>query len=116
MGGSLSADRDLHVCTAAVSQESGQGAAIAEITISAEKSEHKVIIQFQNSGEDIPSEALASLFDKFYRADKSRSSDTGGTGLGLAIAKEIVMLHGGTISAASKNHVVTFTISLPLAH
>lgn len=87
-----------------------------EITISAEKSEHKVIIQFQNSGEDIPSEALASLFDKFYRADKSRSSDTGGTGLGLAIAKEIVVLHGGTISAASKNHVVTFTISLPLAH
>ena len=87
-----------------------------EITISAEKSEHEVIIQFQNSGEDIPSEALASLFDKFYRADKSRSSDTGGTGLGLAIAKEIVMLHGGTISAASKNHVVTFTISLPLAH
>lgn len=87
-----------------------------EITISAEKSEHEVIIQFQNSGEDIPGEALASLFDKFYRADKSRSSDTGGTGLGLAIAKEIVVLHGGTISASSKNHVVTFTISLPLAH
>ena len=87
-----------------------------EITISAEKSEHEVIIQFQNSGEDIPGEALASLFDKFYRADKSRSSDTGGTGLGLAIAKEIVVLHGGTISAASKNHVVTFTISLPLAN
>lgn len=87
-----------------------------EITISAEKSEHEVIIQFQNSGEDIPSEALEALFDKFYRADKSRSSDTGGTGLGLAIAKEIVVLHGGTISAASKNHVVTFTISLPLAH
>ena len=87
-----------------------------EITISAEKSEHEAIIQFQNSGEDIPSEALASLFDKFYRADKSRSSDTGGTGLGLAIAREIVTLHGGTIGAASKNHVVTFTISLPLAH
>lgn len=87
-----------------------------EITISAEKSEHEVIIQFLNSGEDIPNEALASLFDKFYRADKSRSSGTGGTGLGLAIAKEIVVLHGGTISVASKNHVVTFTISLPLAH
>ena len=87
-----------------------------EITISAEKSEREVIIQFQNRGEDISGEALASLFDKFYRADKSRSSDTGGTGLGLAIAKEIVILHGGTISATSKNHVVTFTISLPLAH
>ena len=87
-----------------------------EITISAEKLEHEVIIQFQNSGEDIPSEALVSLFDKFYRADKSRSSDTGGTGLGLAIAKEIVTLHGGAISASSKNHVITFTISLPLAN
>ena len=87
-----------------------------EITISAEKSEHEVIIQFQNSGEDIPSEALVSLFDKFYRADKSRSSDTGGTGLGLAIAKEIVTLHGGAIRASSKNHVITFTISLPLAN
>ena len=85
-----------------------------EIVISAEKLEHEVIIRFQNSGEDIPNEALASLFNKFYRVDQSRSSDTGGTGLGLAIAKEIVTLHGGAISASSKNHVVTFTVSLPL--
>ena len=85
-----------------------------EIVISAEKLEHEVIIRFQNSGEDIPNEALVSLFDKFYRVDQSRSSDTGGTGLGLAIAKEIVTLHGGAISASSKNHVVTFTVSLPL--
>lgn len=61
-------------------------------------------------------EALASLFNKFYRVDQSRSSDTGGTGLGLAIAKEIVTLHGGAISASSKNHVVTFTVSLPLSN
>ena len=87
-----------------------------EIVISAEKLEHEVIIRFQNSGEDIPNEALASLFNKFYRVDQSRSSDTGGTGLGLAIAKEIVTLHGGAISASSKNHVVTFTISLPLSN
>ena len=87
-----------------------------EIVISAEKLEHEVIIRFQNSGEDIPNEALASLFDKFYRVDQSRSSDTGGTGLGLAIAKEIVTLHGGAISASSKNHVVTFTVSLPLSN
>lgn len=77
---------------------------------------HKVIISFQNSGEDIPDDVLRSLFDKFYRADQSRSSDTGGTGLGLAIAREIVTLHGGTISASSKNHVITFTIALPLSN
>ncbi len=87
-----------------------------EIVISAEKLEHEVIIRFQNSGEDIPNEALASLFNKFYRVDQSRPSDTGGTGLGLAIAKEIVTLHGGAISASSKNHVVTFTVSLPLSN
>lgn len=87
-----------------------------EIVISAEKLEHEVIIRFQNSGEDIPNEALASLFNKFYRVDQSRSSDTGGTGLGLAIAKEIVTLHGGAISASSKNHMVTFTVSLPLSN
>lgn len=86
-----------------------------EITISAEKSEREVVIRFRNRGEDIPEEALASLFDKFYRADKSRSSDTGGTGLGLAIAKEIVMLHGGDIRAESGHHSVTFTVCLPLA-
>ncbi|MBM6938734.1 HAMP domain-containing histidine kinase [Pseudoflavonifractor phocaeensis] len=87
-----------------------------EIGISAEKVEQEVIIRFQNSDKDIPDEALSSLFDKFYRADQSRSSDTGGTGLGLAIAKEIVTLHGGTIGVSIENHVVTFTISLPLTN
>lgn len=87
-----------------------------EIAISAEKLEREVVIRFQNRGEDIPEEALGPLFDKFYRADKSRSSDTGGTGLGLAIAKEIVTLHGGTIAVTSKDHTVTFAVSLPLAH
>lgn len=85
-----------------------------EIVISAEKTDQEVVIQFQNSGETIPEEELSSLFDKFYRQDKARSSDTGGTGLGLAIAKEIVVLHRGTIHAASANHTVTFTIRLPL--
>lgn len=87
-----------------------------EIVISAEKTDQEVIIQFQNSGETIPEEELASLFDKFYRQDKARSSGTGGTGLGLAIAKEIVTLHKGTIHVVSTNHTVTFTICLPLVN
>lgn len=88
----------------------------SEILISAEKTEQEVIIKFQNRGENISDEAIHSLFDKFYRADKSRSSDTGGTGLGLAIAKEIVILHGGQIRVSSKNHIVTFSVSLLLAN
>ena len=51
--------------------------------------------------------------DKAYRLDQARSTGTGGTGLGLAIAKEIVLLHGGSIQASSENHTVTFTIRLP---
>lgn len=88
----------------------------SEILISAEKTEQEVITKFQNRGENMPDEAIQYLFDKFYRADKSRSSDTGGTGLGLAIAKEIIILHGGQIRVSSKNHVVTFSVSLPLAN
>jgi len=46
--------------------------------------------------------------------DEARSTNTGGAGLGLAIAKEIVTLHGGTISASSENESTTFTVTLPI--
>ena len=84
-----------------------------KITVSARRAEQDVIIRFQNRGEDIPAEKLEALFDKFYRLDQARSTGTGGTGLGLAIAKEIVLLHGGSIQASSENHTVTFAIRLP---
>ena len=84
-----------------------------EIIISAQEAENGVKIVFQNEGETIPPEKLERLFDRFYRVDESRRSQTGGTGLGLAIAKEIVLLHGGTISAESQNNTVTFTIFIP---
>lgn len=54
-----------------------------------------------NFGKLIPEESLKKIFDKFYRVDNSRTSETGGTGLGLAIAKSIVELHGGTITVKS---------------
>ena len=53
------------------------------------------------------------LFEKFFRLDEARSTATGGAGLGLAIAKEIVTLHGGSISANSEQGVTTFTVELP---
>ena len=84
-----------------------------EIIISAQEAENGVKIVFQNEGETIPPEKLERLFDRFYRVDESRRTQTGGTGLGLAIAKEIVLLHGGTISAESQNNTVTFTIFIP---
>lgn len=84
-----------------------------EIIISAKEMKEQLIISFQNKGNTIPKEKLSSIFDKFYRLDKARISDTGGTGLGLAIAKEIILLHGGSISAASEDNTVTIIICLP---
>lgn len=67
----------------------------------------------QNRGKTIPAHQLDALFEKFFRLDEARSTATGGAGLGLAIAKEIVTLHGGSISAHSEQGVTTFTVELP---
>jgi len=72
------------------------------------------IISIQNVGDHIPPEKLEHIFDKFYRADSARQSDTGGAGLGLAIAKQIVELHSGTIHAFCHGETIEFRISLPL--
>ena len=74
----------------------------------------KILIKFQNQGKTIPKEKLSVLFDKFYRMDEARTSDTGGAGLGLAIAKEIVTMHGGKISAESEQERVSFVVELPI--
>jgi len=84
-----------------------------ELEIRAVKINGDVEIIFANEGDTIPAEKLERIFDKFYRADASRSSSTGGAGLGLAIAKEIVELHGGSISAESENEKTRFIVRLP---
>ena len=72
------------------------------------------MLRFQNQGKTIPEQKLAALFDKFFRLDEARTSNTGGAGLGLAIAKDIIALHGGDIWAESSDEVTAFIISLPL--
>lgn len=86
------------------------------ITVEASSSPHEVSISFHNRGKTIPAQKLDSIFEKFFRLDDARTSNTGGAGLGLAIAKDIVALHGGTITAASENERTTFTVRLPLQH
>lgn len=83
------------------------------INVIAESTESEVKISFSNTGKTIPRQKLDEIFEKFFRLDSSRASNTGGAGLGLAIAKEIVMLHGGTIIAASENEQTTFIVILP---
>lgn len=84
------------------------------IKVRAGKREKDIIICFMNQGKTIPAEKLNAIFEKFFRMDEARSTNTGGAGLGLAIAKEIVTLHGGTISASSENEMTTFTVTLPI--
>lgn len=73
-----------------------------------------VKLRVENHGKTISPEKLDRIFEQFFRLDTSRSSSTGGAGLGLAIAKELVELHGGTITAASANEQITFIAVLPM--
>lgn len=72
-----------------------------------------VVIKVRNKCDEIPSEKLDRLFEKFFRLDSSRTSETGGSGLGLAISKQIVELHGGTISAKSTTEHTDFIVTIP---
>ncbi len=85
-----------------------------EISLYAQTEADMVKIMIKNSGKTIPPDKLSHIFEQFYRADAARSSATGGAGLGLAIAKEIVELHGGTITAASANECTIFIVTLPV--
>lgn len=69
-------------------------------------------IVVSNAGEALTPDQLSKVFDRFYRADPSRSRETGGYGLGLCVARSIAQLHCGDITAASKNGINTFTMIL----
>lgn len=84
------------------------------IRIALRKDNHSAIITIADTGSGIPADALPHIFDRFYRADKSRSREQGGTGLGLSIVKKLIIAHGGSITASSSpNQGTTFTIKLP---
>ena len=83
------------------------------IRIRAEEAEGQVSVFVENQGRTIPPQKLETIFEKFFRLDEARATATGGAGLGLAIAKEIVTLHGGTITAQSQNRRTTFRVTLP---
>ena len=75
-----------------------------------------MVITIQDSGEGVTPEEASHLFDRFYRADESRTRDDGGSGLGLAIAKSIVEMHKGRIWAESeKGKGLRTIIQLPIA-
>lgn len=83
------------------------------IYITVTKQEKGIQLLYQNQAEDMKEEAVAHLFDKFYRAQSARSSSSGGAGLGLAIAKEIMQLHHGDIHAELHGDEISFYLYLP---
>lgn len=81
------------------------------ISITALEKKDCISISITNYGFEIPKEAMPKLFNKFYQADASHSTE--GNGIGLAIVKKIIDLHNGTIQAKSENLAVTFTVTIP---
>jgi two-component system sensor histidine kinase BaeS len=84
------------------------------INLSAAAGANSVYLRVQDNGAGIPSEDLPYVFDRFYRADKSRRRHEGESGLGLAIAKSLVEAQGGSLSVKSVlGEGTTFTVALP---
>jgi histidine kinase len=86
------------------------------VTVSVERDKNEARVSVRDTGDGIPAEHLARIFDRFYRVDKSRSRAHGGSGVGLTIAKHLVEAQGGKIWAesAGKNKGSAFTFALPL--
>ncbi len=84
------------------------------VSLQAQGGEGCVRVSVEDSGPGVAEEDLERIFDRFYRADRSRSRDTGGAGLGLSIARRIVELHGGRISVRSHpGEGSTFEVVIP---
>jgi len=71
------------------------------VTVDVEDQDAWAVITVVDDGPGFPKEALEHVFDRFYRADPSRSRRSGGSGLGLSIVHAIVEAHGGTVDAAN---------------
>jgi signal transduction histidine kinase len=86
-----------------------------EISINSRFEKKEAVVTIKDNGIGIPKDDLPNIFNRFYRADKSRTKETGGNGLGLSIAKWIILIHNGSINVESRvNYGTTITIVLPL--
>ena len=86
-----------------------------DILLKLERRSHNLYLSVQNSAEPISDEQLRRFFERFYRTEQSRNSETGGYGLGLSIAKSIVEAHKGRIAASVPAvETVQITVILPI--
>jgi len=85
-----------------------------EIRITLSDTEDSVVFNIRDSGIGIPEAEIPYIFERFYRADKSRNRNTGGSGIGLAIVKSVVSAHGGAVDVESRlNEGSNFIVKLP---
>lgn len=86
----------------------------APVRLSAARDGEAIVLRVRDDGPGIPEADRASLFEPFFRVDRSRSKKTGGYGIGLSICKRIVEAHGGTIALEeSPGRGATFAVRLP---
>jgi two-component system phosphate regulon sensor histidine kinase PhoR len=86
------------------------------VTVTHERAGGRDRVHVSDTGEGIPAEHLARIFERFYRVDRARSREMGGTGLGLAIVKHLARAHGGeTLVRSDPGAGTTFTLELPAA-
>ncbi|MGW4930180.1 ATP-binding protein [Agromyces sp. NPDC004153] len=87
-----------------------------EIRVSVDDAAERAMIEVVDHGEGIPSQIREKIFQRFWRADTSRTRETGGSGLGLAIVSSIIAAHNGSVDVVeTPGGGATFRVSLPLA-
>lgn len=94
----------------------GRDGKVIKVKVKEEKESQCVKLEIINFGEIISPDDLDHIFDKFFRGESSRSTETGGSGLGLAIAKKVVLLHHGQISVSSDYKGTVFSVRLPMVY
>lgn len=84
------------------------------VFVSVKQADENVILEVADTGSGIPADCMESIFEPFFRVDKSRSRQMGGVGLGLALVREIALLHGGSVRAEARAEGGTaFRVVLP---
>lgn len=85
-----------------------------QVNIQTARHQQQAVLTVSNQGESLPDGAVQQLFERFYRAEESRSQEVAGTGLGLAIARGICDLHKGTIEVRVEKGWTSFIVRLPI--